>query len=588
MRNVMSSGRRSPEGSKGERPAQRPGKMVALISDFEAAEQHASPRPFPFKAFQSARSQGALHHFIPALRGGHPIMKAPIPILSSALSVVVAGLAAASALTPAIAASAADGSIKQRLAVIDRVAQSGAFKPDWPSLEKYQVPEWYQDAKFGIFIHWGVYTVPAFKNEWYPREMYDKDSKVHQHHLIAWGHPKDFGYKDFIPMFRAEKFDPAAWVKLFKEAGARYVVPVAEHHDGFAMYDTQLSEWNAVKMGPKRDIVGEIAQAAREAGLVFGLSTHRAEHWWFFDEGTKYETDVTDPRYAGLYAPARPRADKEKGEKQEQPDQAFLDDWLARTCELVDKYQPQLVWFDWWIEEPAFEPYRKKFGAFYYNRGREWNKGVALNYKFGAFPDRAGVLDIERAQLAEIRPFFWQTDTSVSKAWWGYTTLKDYKPVEMLVGDLVDIVSKNGTLLLNIGPRADGTIPEEQQDILRGIGRWLWTNGEAIYGTRPYQIYGEGGALIEGHMSESKRRPYNSKDLRYTTKGDQLYLAALVWPEDDQMRVVSLADQNVNAVSLLGYSGKLDWKHDRTNGLTVKLPASHHYKVVPVLKIDRR
>ena len=485
------------------------------------------------------------------------------------------------------AATAAEGTLAERLRVIDRVAQAGPFTPDWPALENYTVPDWYRDAKFGIFIHWGVYSVPAFGNEWYPREMYQAGSKVHAHHLAHWGPPAKFGYTDFIPLFRAEKFDPRGWARLFREAGARYVVPVAEHHDGFAMYDSGLSEWTAVKIGPKRDIVGELTAAVRAEGLVLGLSTHRAEHWWYYDEGRKIDSDVRDPRYAGLYAPARPRANKDKGEKQEQPDQAFLDDWLARTCEFVDRYQPQIVWFDWWIEEPAFEPYRKKFAAFYYNRGAQWRKGVALNYKFGAFPDKAGVLDIERAQLAEIRPFFWQTDTSVSKSWWGYTTLKDYKPVETLVADLVDIVSKNGTLLLNIGPRADGTIPDEQRDILLGIGRWLKTNGEAIYGSRPHKIYGEGGALIEGHMSESKRRPYNSADLRYTTKGDQLYLATLVWPTDNRLKVVSLAGEKVTGVSLLGHAGKLDWQHDATGGLAVTLPADFASKIVPVLKIDR-
>ena len=491
-----------------------------------------------------------------------------------------------STASAAPAASAAEGSLESRLQVIDQVTAVGPFKPEWSSLENYRVPDWYQDAKFGIFIHWGVYTVPAFSNEWYPREMYTAGSKVHRYHVGKYGPPSKFGYKDFIPLFKAEEFDSAAWARLFREAGARYVVPVAEHHDGFAMYDSGLSEWTAVKMGPRRDIVGELAQAARAEGLVFGLSTHRAEHWWFFDEGRKIDSDVQDPRYEGLYGPARPRADKQKGEQQEQPDRAFLDDWLARTCELVDKYQPQIVWFDWWIEEPVFEPYRKKFGAFYYNRGAQWNKGVALNYKFGAFPDQAGVLDLERAQLAEIRPFFWQTDTSVSRSWWGYTTTLDYKSVATLVGDLVDIVSKNGTLLLNIGPRPDGTIPDEQREILLGIGRWLKHNGEAIYGSRPYKIYGEGGRLVEGHMSESKRRDYNSGDIRYTTNDGRLYAAALAWPEDNRLQIATLADVTVSGVSLLGYSGRIKWRHD-ASGLSVELPADAPSRVVPVLRIDR-
>ncbi|NQT87916.1 alpha-L-fucosidase, partial [bacterium] len=220
----------------------------------------------------------------------------------------------------------------------------GPFEPTWESLKKYSVPAWYQDAKFGIFIHWGVYAVPAFGNEWYPRHMYIEGSKQFDHHVETFGPQKDFGYKDFIPMFKAEKFDAAEWANLFRRSGAKFVVPVAEHHDGFAMYDSDLSEWCAAKMGPKRDLIGELAEAVRKEWLIFGLSSHRAEHWWFFDGGTKFDSDVTDPAYAGLYGPAQP--------KDMQPNEEFLEDWLARTCEFIDKYQPQIVWFDWWIEEP--------------------------------------------------------------------------------------------------------------------------------------------------------------------------------------------------------------------------------------------
>ena len=180
-------------------------------------------------------------------------------------------------------------------------------------------------------------------------------------------------------MFKAGKFDPRQWARLFRDAGAKFVVPVAEHHDGFPMYDYTFTEWSAAKTGPKRDVIGELAKAVREERLVFGSSSHRAEHWWFFDGGTKFDSDVKDPRYAGLYAPAR---DRKKAEDQtEPPDKAFLEDWLVRTCEIVDKYQPQLVWFDWWIAQPAFQPYLRKFAAYYYNRGVQWKKGVAINYK---------------------------------------------------------------------------------------------------------------------------------------------------------------------------------------------------------------
>jgi len=206
----------------------------------------------------------------------------------------------------------------------------GPFQPTWESLERYQVPQWCLDAKFGIFIHWGLYAVPGFGNEWYPRNMYQKGSAEFEHHLATYGPQAKFGYKDFIPLFRAEKFDPDHWAGLFRRAGAKFVVPVAEHHDGFAMYDCSHSEWNAAQMGPQLDLIGELAEAVRRQWLIFGLSSHRAEHWWFFDGGMEFDSDVQDPRNAGLYGPAQPRTT--------QPHEAFLEDWLALTCELVDKY----------------------------------------------------------------------------------------------------------------------------------------------------------------------------------------------------------------------------------------------------------
>jgi alpha-L-fucosidase len=205
-------------------------------------------------------------------------------------------------------------------------------------------------------------------------------------------------------MFKAEQFDAAAWARLFREAGAKYVVPVAEHHDGFPMYDYDFTEWSAAKMGPKRDVIGELAQAVRKEGLVFGASSHRVEHWWFFDAGMKFDSDVRDPRNAGLYGPAR---DQKAAENQSAPpSREFLEDWLVRSCQIVDKYQPQLIWFDWWIAQPSVHPYLRKFAAYYYNRGVEWKKGVAINYKKhggASFPDSAGVLDVERGQLAAVK-----------------------------------------------------------------------------------------------------------------------------------------------------------------------------------------
>jgi alpha-L-fucosidase len=453
------------------------------------------------------------------------------------------------------------------------------YEPTWESLKQYSAPQWYMDAKFGIFIHWGLYSVPAFGNEWYPRNMYIKGTPEFEHHVKTYGPQDKFGYKDFIPMFKAEKFDPAAWATLFRKAGARYVMPVAEHHDGFAMYDCSLSRWNSVKMGPKRDIVGELAAAVRKEGMVFGLSSHRAEHWFFMNGGRSFKSDMQDPQYEDFYGPAWAYPDVQDSEAWRsldwipRPHAKHLEDWLARTCELVDKYQPQVVWFDWWIEQTVFQPYLQRFAAYYYNRGLEWGKGVAINYKNKPFPVEAAVYDIERGQLAGTNPHFWQTDTSISKNSWGYVSQQDYKTAESLVGDLVDIVSKNGTLLLNIGPRPDGTIPEEEEKILLEIGEWLAVNGEAIYDTRPWKVYGEGPTAIpEGGFSDTQRAAFTGKDFRITTKDGALYAIALAWP-GKVAKIASLGSgtARVSGVSLLGSPEQLNWSQDES-GLKISLP----------------
>jgi alpha-L-fucosidase len=469
---------------------------------------------------------------------------------------------------------------------IHEVIDTGPFHTNWESLKAYHVPSWYEDAKFGIFIHWGVYSVPAFGSEWYPRNMYLQDSPVFKHHVETYGPQTQFGYKDFIPLFTAEKFDPDQWAGLFRKAGAQFVVPVAEHHDGFAMYDSAFSDWTAVKMGPRRDIIGELAAAVRRQWLVFGLSSHRAEHWWFFNGGTKFDSDVQDARYAALYGPAQPETLP--------PNEEFLDDWLARTCELVDKYQPQLVWFDWWIEQPIFRSYLQQFAAYYYNRGVQWCRGVAINYKHEAYPEGTAVFDIERGQFTDLRPLFWQTDTAVSKNSWGYVTNQDYKTADSIIDDLVDIVSKNGALLLNIGPRPDGTIPQPEQELLLEIGRWLAVNGEAIYGTRPWKVFGEGPTqVIGGSFNDTKRAAFTSQDIRFTTRGNSLYAIALAWPEHGSMTIKSLAtdsglfQRDIEKVELLGYNESLHWRRD-DSGLTVDLPSRRPCEYAFALRISSK
>ncbi len=323
------------------------------------------------------------------------------------------------------------------------------YEPTRESLDQYRIPEWFREAKFGIFIHWGIYSVPAMFDEWYPRRMYQQEGVIYEYHRETYG--TSFGYKDFIPLFKAEKFNPVEWAVLFNQAGARYVVPVAEHHDGFPMYATPLTRWNARNMGPQCDIILELCEAVRAEGMIFGLSSHRAEHWWFMNGGRKFQCDVQDDAYIDFYGPAMPSPDAgtpawESNDWKPRPDQAFLDNWLSRSCELVDRFQPKLVYFDWWIHQLAFKPSLQIFASYYYNQVPD---GV-ITYKLDAFKKGTAVFDIERGYQTQIQLEPWQTCTSISKNSWGYISHHIYKEPVVLIHQLVDVVSKNGCLLLNI------------------------------------------------------------------------------------------------------------------------------------------
>lgn len=447
------------------------------------------------------------------------------------------------------------------------------YQANWDSLNGYKIPDWFRDAKFGIFIHWGVYSVPAFGSEWYPRNMYIKGSKEYKHHIAIYGSQKEFGYKDFIPMFKAEKFDPAAWVELFKKAGAKYVLPVAEHHDGFQMYKSDLSKWNAFDMGPHRDILGELAAEIKKAGLVFGLSSHRIEHWFFMNGGRRFDSDVLNPKDDVFYGPAR--------EQSETPSPEFMNDWLLRCVELVNNYKPQLFWFDWWIEQPAMDPYRKSFASFYYNKGIKWNKGVVINYKYTSFPGKSAVLDLERGKLGEIREPAWQTDDAIGNKSWGYIKNNTFKSSQYVITNLIDIVSKNGNLLLNIGPRPDGTITKEETETLLGTGRWLSINGEAIYGTRPWKIFGEGPTPSASGSFSDQKEPFTAKDIRFTKKDDILYAIVLGAPESNTIiNALGMSKNNgtISSIEMIGSGDKVFWEQRRENlviGSSKSYPSSH-------------
>jgi alpha-L-fucosidase len=457
------------------------------------------------------------------------------------------------------------------LGFIDSPMAQDRYQSNWESLKKYSVPEWFRDAKFGIFIHWGVYSVPAFGSEWYPRQMYQKDSKEFKHHIEIYGPQTTFGYKDFIPMFKAEHFDPVQWVTLFKKAGAKYVVPVAEHHDGFAMYKSSLTKWNAFEMGPKRDVIGELAAEVRKQGMIFGLSSHRIEHWFFMNGGRRFESDVLESKYEDFYGPAR--------EETETLSPEYMNDWMLRNVELVNNYHPQLFWFDWWIEQPAMDPYRKSFAAYYYNKGLEWDKGVVINYKHISYPDGTAVLDLERGKLAGIRELPWQTDDAIGNNSWGYAAGNTFKDARYVITNLIDIVSKNGNLLLNIGPRSDGTITDEETTVLLQTGKWLEMNGEAIYGSRPWILFGEGPTESASGSFADQKKPFTAEDIRFTTKPGLLYLITLGLPKSN-IKVKSLGGQenhgSIDHIVLVGSTERVIWKQgadDLTIAPSIKYPS---------------
>ena len=465
---------------------------------------------------------------------------------------------------------------------IDEVIAEGKFKPEQASLERIQFPQWYKNAKFGIFIHWGIYSVPAFGSEWYPRNMYLQGSEVYEYHRKNYGDQKNFGYKDFIPLFTATNFNPEAWAELIQSSGARFVVPVAEHHDGFAMYQSDLNPWNAAEKGPKRDVMLALKNAVEKRNLKFCASSHRAEHYWFFSYGMQFDSDVKDPANLSLYGMAgeMPKPMEQKDHHfyhRNRPSKAVQEDWLLRTCEMVEKIHPSLIYFDWWVNCFGYHKVWMEFLAYYYNRCAEWNIDGAINFKYQACSPDMAVFDIERGQQNEIYPQFWQADTSIAKTSWGHIANQQYKTTPELLTALIDVVSKNGALLLNIGPRADGTIPEEEQKILRDIGAWLKINGEAIYNTRPYFVFGEGPTEVKnGAFTDVMDCAYTSADIRYTRNENSVYAIGMNTASDFYFKSTALAagrnsaPYKIKKLQLLG-SGELDYEWD-DDSLRVKLP----------------
>jgi alpha-L-fucosidase len=438
----------------------------------------------------------------------------------------------------------------------------GPFQATWQSVaEHYRTPKWFMDAKFGIFIHWGVYSVPAAGSEWYPKHMYNGLSKSHRE---KWGPQNEFGYKNFIPMFKAEKFDAEEWAQLFKDAGARYVIPTAEHHDGFAMYESDLTRWNAKEMGPCRDIIGELSVAVRHEGMKFGISNHRIENWDFMYplDMPLDSTDLFDPEYADLYGPPQkpvlqsgmgPKAltvatdggateamMNEFAEEGRHPQSdAFLNEWELRVREIIDRYQPDLIYFDNGINYRSLDPWKLRIARYYYNSAWQWKKDVSIQSKSQAYL-AGSIIDFERESRAPRKPYdrYWQVDDPIGNKF-GYIDGLKLQSAEGIIRNLIDNISCGGNLCLNVSPRSDGTIPDDQQQILRTIGKWLRQYGEAVYGTTPYHIFGE-GTNIRYTCKPASSHKESSIVYAFVKQWDGKPFTLTSIPADKVKRIVSL------------------------------------------------
>jgi alpha-L-fucosidase len=468
------------------------------------------------------------------------------------------------------------------------------YLPTWNSLKNHSTPQWLKDGKFGIYTHWGVYAVPAQgpNATWYANNVYtDSSSDARKYHEATYGPLGKFGYKDFIPMFTGEKFNADEWAELFQKAGARFAGPVAEHHDGFSMWDTRYSEWNAARMGPKRDVVGELARAIRKRDMKFLTAFHHAENWFYFPTWDK-RYDCGDPRYSGLYGPIH--------EKGALPTRAFLDRWEGKIIEVIDKYDPDFIWFDFGLRLVT-DSYKQEVLAYYYNKAAANNKDVVVTYKSHDLPPGAGLLDLELGQEANLTYYDWITDTSIdSGQGWGYVKGLGFKSVNNLVDNLIDRVSKNGYLLLNVGPKPDGSIPDEVKERLLGLGNWLQINGDAIYSTTCWSIAGEGPSQLEKTLefgfNERNDMLYTAQDIRFTVKDNNLYAIVLDWP-GEKVLIRSLAPNGVTwaglypseiaSITMLGDGKELKWEMTK-EGLIIDTPQTKPCDYAFVFRIVRR
>lgn len=476
------------------------------------------------------------------------------------------------------------------------------YTEDWDSMAKHTAaPEWMHDAKLGIYFHWGVYTVPAHGSEWYPYFMGKPHSGVYKHHEKVYGGSLKHPYHKFVDGFTGEHFDPAEWAQLFQESGAKFAGPVAEHHDGFAMWDSDVTPWNAADRGPKRDILGELFGELRKRDMKTIATFHHARNLQRYEAlpnpdtpGFKYKgerkhshfdaykgwaTDSDDPELQLMYGNI--------------PEDKWLEDvWYGKLKEVVDNYQPDIVWFDAWLDQIP-QNYLKKFSAYYLNKGLEWDKEVVLIRKQNDLPLSLSINDHEKSREPKALPELWMTDDTISFGSWSYTEGLRIKPLPFVVHALIDTVAKNGVVLLNLSPKSDGTIPDNQRSVLKGLGDWLKVNGEGIYATRPWPVsYGEGPTKEpKGGFDDHKKFEkliYTSQDIRYTQSKDGKTVYAIVLAPVEPGKTVtlkSLKGVKVKKVSVLGAEG-LVFFQKTDQGLELKAPANTPQAVATTFALE--
>ncbi|MGY6647979.1 alpha-L-fucosidase [Wenyingzhuangia sp. IMCC45574] len=450
----------------------------------------------------------------------------------------------------------------------------------WSSLDNHKAaPEWFKDAKLGIYFHWGVYTVPAYGNEWYPYHMYRKDSEYFKHHKAKYGDQSKFGYHEFVPMFKAEKFNAKEWTQLFKKAGARFAGPVAQHHDGFAMWDSKVNPWNAKNKGPKKDITGLLEKEIKNEGMKFITTFHHARNLQrysnkkvkgfasHFTYNKDWHTSTINTELKKLYG----NVDKNW----------FHQYWYDQIDEVVTQYQPDIIWFDSWLDFIP-EDLRFKMVANYLNKSASNNQEVVIAYKQNDIPKHIGVKDIEQGGKRDVTEKTWMTDITLSNKSWCYVKGQTYKPTALVIRNFIDVISKNGVVLLNISPKADGSIPQVQKDILLEMGAWFDIHGEAIFNTRPWIMYGFGNAKADSgkHGGQSATVKYTASDIRFTQSKDKktLYLFSLGVPKQGWTEKYYLMaehryfpNQKIKNVSLLETKETLEYDLDGY-GFSIKYP----------------